>query len=351
MGVLMSKLEYYLWGADFMIGGIGWFFGGPYAGLVCFVIGGILILIGLTKGARPRWRRAMFDTVEKIHGALGIESTWLFVLIIAVGFGFIAAIGSGGVAWIVDRAYKRSSEYKAEHPDRKQQTVIAATSNPTSQGVTVQGSATQGVQGGPSAPPPVKGKSAKRLNKSSAVSQQQEVPQQQTPLRESLPKQTATPVPSPIPAIVNAPDGIAIGGNNYGDPTVNNYSRTEITYPYDGSCKKVSSGASVKVIVNSPPNTPNPLYTKMQDELNARNWQEVVADAQSIEASDPMWATPHILAALAFVNLGDQSSAKIENRKARELVPEGYEFEAEYAPHLQHLEEAIKRHEKPNALD
>jgi len=35
----VSKLEYCLWGADFMIGGIGWFFGGPYAGLACSVLG------------------------------------------------------------------------------------------------------------------------------------------------------------------------------------------------------------------------------------------------------------------------------------------------------------------------
>jgi hypothetical protein len=50
----VSKLEYCLWGADFMIGGIGWFFGGPSAAFVCFAVGGILILIGLTKGARPQ---------------------------------------------------------------------------------------------------------------------------------------------------------------------------------------------------------------------------------------------------------------------------------------------------------
>jgi hypothetical protein len=45
----VSKLEYYLWGADFAIGGIGYFLGGPYAGLVCFLIGGVLILTGLNK--------------------------------------------------------------------------------------------------------------------------------------------------------------------------------------------------------------------------------------------------------------------------------------------------------------
>jgi hypothetical protein len=67
-----------------MIGGIGWFFGGPYAGLACFFIGGVLILIGITKGSRPRWRRVMFETVDKIYRALGIESTWAFLAIIAL---------------------------------------------------------------------------------------------------------------------------------------------------------------------------------------------------------------------------------------------------------------------------
>src|ERR1017187_4644339 len=45
----MSRLEYYLWGSDFMIGGIGWYFGGAYGALGCFVIGALLILSGLRK--------------------------------------------------------------------------------------------------------------------------------------------------------------------------------------------------------------------------------------------------------------------------------------------------------------
>jgi hypothetical protein len=113
----------------------------------------------------------MFETVEKIYRALGIESTWLFVLIIALGS---AAVG-GGVAWIVDRAYKHSPEYKAEHPDPKQRAVIATASNPASQAVTVQSAAT-GVQGATSSQPAVKQKKEKRFNKSaSAVLHEQTV--------------------------------------------------------------------------------------------------------------------------------------------------------------------------------
>ena len=122
-----------------MIGGIGWFFGGPSAGLVCFAIGSILIVIGLTKGASPRWRRAMFDTVEKIYRALGIESTLAFVLIIAFGSALTFGILGAAIAWIVDADYKHSPEYKAHHSP-KQQTVTAT----ASQSVTV--AAQQGTQ-------------------------------------------------------------------------------------------------------------------------------------------------------------------------------------------------------------
>lgn len=46
----------------------------------------------------------MIDIVRTIHEALGIESTWAFVLIVAIITG---AVG-GGAAWLVDRSYKRS---------------------------------------------------------------------------------------------------------------------------------------------------------------------------------------------------------------------------------------------------
>lgn len=43
----MSRLELILWGADFMIGGVGYLTNGIYAGVLCFLIGGVLILIAL----------------------------------------------------------------------------------------------------------------------------------------------------------------------------------------------------------------------------------------------------------------------------------------------------------------
>lgn len=160
----MSKLEWYLWGADFMIAGIGYHFGGPSAALVCFGIGAILILIGLTKGARPRWRRAMFNTVNWFHRALGIEQTWVFVLVIALSSGLIATLGGGVVAWVVARAYKNSAEYKTEHPDPKTQTATA-TNNSASQGVAVQqNTSIQGVQDTTS------GRSAATPHKSAPIS-------------------------------------------------------------------------------------------------------------------------------------------------------------------------------------
>jgi len=149
-----------------MIGGIGWLFGGPYAGLACFAIGALLILFGLTENARPRWRPAVFETIEKIHRALGIESTWLFVLIIALGFGCIATIAGGSVAWIVDRAYKRSPEYKADHPGPKSQTVATTASNSASQSVTVRDEASQGMQSTTTSQPVVKRKNVNQSNKS-----------------------------------------------------------------------------------------------------------------------------------------------------------------------------------------
>jgi hypothetical protein len=88
----------------------------------------------------------MFETVEKIHRALGIESTWAFVLIIAFGAALIFGTVGGAIAWIVDAGYKHSSEYKADHPDPKQQTATA-TNNSAPQSVAVpQSTSIQGAQ-------------------------------------------------------------------------------------------------------------------------------------------------------------------------------------------------------------
>jgi parallel beta-helix repeat protein len=53
----------------------------------------------------------MWDIVKTIHEALHVEQTWMFVTAIALIF---AAFG-GGSAWLVDKAYKNSAQYKQEH--------------------------------------------------------------------------------------------------------------------------------------------------------------------------------------------------------------------------------------------
>ena len=53
----------------------------------------------------------MFEIVAAVHKALKIESTWAFVLLIALGTG---AIG-GFCAWIIDKGYKNSAEYRQSH--------------------------------------------------------------------------------------------------------------------------------------------------------------------------------------------------------------------------------------------
>jgi hypothetical protein len=54
----------------------------------------------------------MYDIVEGLHRALRVESTWAFVLVIAVGAAFVG----GFFAWVIDTGYKNSKEYKEENP-------------------------------------------------------------------------------------------------------------------------------------------------------------------------------------------------------------------------------------------
>jgi hypothetical protein len=54
----------------------------------------------------------MFEFIDGIHKAPRIESTWAFVLVVAIGF---ACVG-GVVAWVVDTGYRNSQEYKQAHP-------------------------------------------------------------------------------------------------------------------------------------------------------------------------------------------------------------------------------------------
>jgi len=433
-----------------MIGGIGWFFGGPSAAVVCFAIGAILIVFGLTKGVRPRWRRAMFDAVEKIHRALGIESTLAFVLIIALGSALIFGIMGGAVAWIVDADYKHSSEYKAKHSP-KQQTV--APNNAASQGATVQSTPTNGMQGSTStAAAPLSKTNDKKVAKLSVSNAKKRVASQASTaplkrvadlndaeyrtffdlsgqlLREwnkthndefatkpptspewwawrrsetikrigvdigasstgSCPENTAfmitnahhgtmnnnslsgngtatcasntgtvemngnqairpaPAVPNPAPPQVtlqNSP-GSAVSYNQQGGITAGtiNLGSPSSLYSYDGAVRKTVSGGRIVATAGNPDAT----VIKIQTKIAARQEQEALSDAQTLIASDPQWATPHILAGLAYVNIGDLAAAKGELHKAQALIPSGYEYEDSYIPHLANLKEAIERSE------
>ncbi len=70
----------------------------------------------------------MWEMVEGLHKALRIESTLAFVLLCGLFFGVLGA----GIGWVIDKGYKNSNEYKADHPDPKSQAVASsAQSAPT----------------------------------------------------------------------------------------------------------------------------------------------------------------------------------------------------------------------------
>src|SRR5258706_9081007 len=94
-------------------------------------------------------RLFMYDIVEGIHKALRIESTWAFVLVVALGAGLVG----GFFAWVIDVGYRNSAEYKAEHPPKTQavtpnnspaQSVTATTNSqtPTESPAQAQGTVT-----------------------------------------------------------------------------------------------------------------------------------------------------------------------------------------------------------------
>lgn len=80
----------------------------------------------------------MWETVERIHKALGIQSTWKFVLL----FALLGAVVSGLAAWVVDAGYKNSAEYKTarlpkpEAATRPAQNVAA--SSPSAHGISTR---------------------------------------------------------------------------------------------------------------------------------------------------------------------------------------------------------------------
>jgi hypothetical protein len=155
-------------------------------------------------------------------------------------------------------------------------------------------------------------------------------------------KVEGTEVIGPLPPITQGPCSNAqIGGSNNQATTNCGHSSVITIYSYDGSQKKVISGGTISPYFDGP----NPTYLAIQEQLKANRESEALSTAQMLIADEPYWATPHILAGIAYVNLGNLNAAKSELKKARLLTPPGYEFEYDYAPHLQHLEEVIKTHE------
>jgi len=142
----------------------------------------------------------MFEIVDGIHKAFRIESTWAFVLLIAVGFG----IFGGGLAWIVDKGYRNSPEYKAAYQGGSKP-VESAKGVPDPQGAK------------PTEIPPAPAPKHHQANGGKKVEQ------------ESKPKAEATQTPS---LTQSAPGGINIGRDNLGTATVNNFGPTQ--YPLPG---------------------------------------------------------------------------------------------------------------------
>jgi hypothetical protein len=108
----MSRLEYWLWGVDFMIGGIGYFSVGPYAGMLCFFIAGILIFIGLTKkdkgesAGQPNYR--LVDATNRPYVSTRAVKKWhkwglaIFAVlsVILVGYGAVQRWGDSPIIHI-----------------------------------------------------------------------------------------------------------------------------------------------------------------------------------------------------------------------------------------------------------
>src|ERR1700722_8152151 len=63
----MSNLERWLWAGDFVIGGIGWFFGGPYAAILCFAVAGLLIFIALTTKEQAESKHRIMEDEHTVY--------------------------------------------------------------------------------------------------------------------------------------------------------------------------------------------------------------------------------------------------------------------------------------------
>jgi Flp pilus assembly protein TadD len=148
---------------------------------------------------------------------------------------------------------------------------------------------------------------------------------------------------SPAVGSIQQGPGSALSIGQQGGMTAGtiNIASPNAVYNYDGSLKRTGSAWNTRLDHRDPDAT----VMKIESELTQRREQEALSEAQGLMTSDPLWATPHILAGLSYTQLGNQEAAKTELQKARSLVPAGYEYEQDYVPHLQDLDEAIKQHE------
>ena len=260
----------------------------------------------------------MFEIVKAIREALGIESTWAFVSVIAIGAALLAGLLAGGTAWIVDKGYKKSL---ANHPVMQQSGSVLP-SDDTAE--------------------------ISQSNKRSA----------RTPKRAQS-KSIGTPSkpkPLPLPSASQSNSGgnnvqqNAIGGSIIDSPVTIN-SSPSVIYNYDGSFRKRISGGNVIAELRRPDPTFEDISQKMQDsatlsaEARGFTMNESLTRLKQLIKDEPQWASPHVLSGLAYLNLGKIEAAKAELKAARNLVPPGYEYESDYEVHFRHLEDAIKRHE------
>lgn len=80
----MSKLELILWAADFIISGVGWRLGGGTAAMACFVVGGILIFIAISRNDKS------LQTTPRLKAwhRYGL-ATFCLLAIILIGFAVV----------------------------------------------------------------------------------------------------------------------------------------------------------------------------------------------------------------------------------------------------------------------
>jgi hypothetical protein len=126
----MERLEMALWAADFVITGIGWASGGRTAALFCFLVGGLLIFLALSredKGSPTRSR------LKKWH-RYGM-GTFAAITIILVGFTLVRRFN--------DQSVTNTAAQNSQPQTQAENTVLAQSSpsaaGPPSQSATANG--------------------------------------------------------------------------------------------------------------------------------------------------------------------------------------------------------------------